>query len=206
MSSMYAQCSEQYWKERKKTNTKINIRTLMTSILLFMGMYGIRIRRIRQIKRIQAEEEERIQYRKRQLETLIRPNPTEDHYRTCEIQISHSIKMECNNLCTHERKSIPRPVMHEACIQGCTSSITPSAISGCRQVSEEDVYRKYGNQGYAQCSRFQNVDPRPDVYSTCRKYHREGLKKGRLVGYITMDEILNNEFNELRRQLEVEGN
>jgi len=200
---MYSQCSQQYWKERRKTSSKINVRTVITSLSIlfsFMAILGIRIRHEQRIK----AQEERIEQRKRKLENLTRPNPTEDHYRTCEIRTSHATKMECNDLCRNERKSIPRPVMHEACIHGCTSSITASALSGCRQASEDDVYRKYGNQAYAQCSRFQNMDPRPDVYSTCRKYHREGIKRGRILGSTAMNEILNEEYTELRRRFEVE--
>lgn len=167
-----------------------------------MGMIGIRIRHKRHIK--VQEQIERAEKRKRRLDNLTRPMPTEEHYRKCEAQVSQVLKMECNELCTHERKSIPRPVMHEACVHGCTSSITASSLSGCRQASEEDVFRKYGNQAYAQCGRFQNIDPRPDVYSTCRKYHREGIKKGRGIGFSVMDAILDEEFLELRRRFEME--
>jgi hypothetical protein len=48
------------------------------------------------------------------------------------------------------------------------------------------------------------MDPRPDVYSTCRKYHREGIKRGRIVGSTAMNEILNEEYTELRRRFEME--
>jgi len=201
--SMYAQCSEQYWKERRKDHSKIKFQTLITIlsvILSFLGVVGIRWRHQR---RIQLREE-KAEQRKRRLESLVRPNPTEDHYKRCEVEISTSLQLECNDICNHERKSIPRPLMHEACIHGCASSISASALSGCRQASEDDVFRKYGNQAYTQCSRFQNTDPRPDVYSTCRKYHREGARKGRLIGFLKMDEILNGEFVDLRRKYEME--
>jgi hypothetical protein len=40
------------------------------------------------------------------------------------------------------------------------------------------------------------------VYSTCRKYHREGVKRGRILGMEKLDEILDKELNELRIKFE----
>ena len=65
---------------------------------------------------------------------------------------------------------------------------------GCREGTEEDAFRKTRTEGHNSCSRYADIDPKPDVQSTCRKYHRGGTKRGWQMGTEFMDGILNAEW------------
>ena len=36
---------------------------------------------------------------------------------------------------------------------------------------EENVFEVVGVLAHSHCSKFQNIDPKPDVIAMCRKYH-----------------------------------
>ncbi len=74
-----------------------------------------------------------------------------------------------------------------------------STSLGCRgKVStEEEVFQEIGGLAYVHCSKFQATDPKPDVFATCRKYHRAGTKNGFQLGMGAMKNILDEEWERM---------
>jgi hypothetical protein len=42
------------------------------------------------------------------------------------------------------------------------------------------------------------MDPKPDVFATCRKYHRAGTKQGFRLGIDAMKSVLDEEWEGLK--------
>lgn len=63
-----------------------------------------------------------------------------------------------------------------------------------RRVStEEELFQEIGGLAYIHCSKFQ----KPDVFATCRKYHRAGTKNGFQMGVNTMNNVLDEEWKDI---------
>ncbi|KAL7523137.1 hypothetical protein ACHAWF_000392, partial [Thalassiosira exigua] len=60
--------------------------------------------------------------------------------------------------------------------------------------TEEDVFKEMGGLAYVHCAKFQTIDPKPDVFATCRKYHRAGTKKGFHSGFGALNAVLDEEW------------
>jgi len=66
---------------------------------------------------------------------------------------------------------------------------------GCRgKVStEEELFQEIGGLAYIHCSKFQ----KPDVFATCRKYHRAGTKNGFRMGVNAIGSVLDEEWKDI---------
>ncbi len=191
---MYSGSSEQYWNKRKKTNPfKIRAMALTGFIALCLI---VSTSRSRSRKRYEVEQ------RRRALELSHRPMATENHISLCESNMRDALRIECDELCSSEIASIPRPTMYQSCHHGCSRAFYSAAVVGCREGTEEDAFRKINAEGHNSCSRYANVDPRPDVQSTCKKYHRDGTKRGWHMGTEFIDSILNAEWNKRKADTE----
>jgi hypothetical protein len=69
-------------------------------------------------------------------------------------------------------------------------------------VSEEDAFQDVGVLAHEHCSKFQSVDPKPDVFATCRKYHRAGTKAGFRMGLEAMKNVLEEEWESIQAERE----
>lgn len=191
---MYSDCSTNYWNKRKTSDSKwkvwiIFVVLILTLILLVKNthknrQYGIKQRMI-------------IEDRKN-----TRPSPTEEEYRLCETNMRDISPIECAKLCHNEVGSIPRPLMYETCIHGCSRSLYSAAVIGCREGSIEKAFQIENQQQAANsCSRFHQVEPQPYVISTCRKYYREGTKTGRNLGYDFINKLIDRKWSRIRNEI-----
>ena len=195
---MYAGCSEQYWKERKRANPSKWRNTAIFTIILLSSI-GIISQHKRQ--KVFNEKQKRLLKEK----SLFRPIASDEDYLSCGSNVQSEVSSECSALCNNERKSIPRPTMYHACIHGCTSSFEPSILVGCQEASEEEVFRKVGSLSQAHCSRYLDSQPKPEVFSTCRKYHREGTKRGYRIGHKRINDLLDARWLMFKNQYEKDG-
>ena len=194
--SIYASSSDSYWKERQKKNEKkSSFLTAGIVILSFLAIAG-------SILYIQNKREPSLNTSTlTQRQDLQQTNET--HWKQCESRVNS--RQECTTICQPERNSIQRKTMHQACLHGCHHAHVASTALGCRgkveegkerrrkELSEEDVFQEIGVLAYEHCSKFQSVDPKPDAFATCRKYHRAGTKQGFRMGKDSMKYILDKE-------------
>jgi len=191
--SIYSNCSDSYWKERQKRNPKSPFSIAIVSVLGFLAVTGSF--HYYQRKRNSAEV---VLIQRRSL------NETSDvHWKQCESRVNS--RQECTSICQPERNSIQRKTMHQACLHGCQMAHVASTALGCRgkeepkksprtEVSEEDAMQEIGVMAFDHCSKFQGVEPKPDVFATCRKYHRAGTKQGFRMGTDAMKNVLDEEW------------
>ncbi len=194
---MYSDCSSKYWKQRQKPNTlKLKIITssiLLGTIFLLIGHHSHQRHKERETKRILEE-------RRRNT----RPNATEVQYELCESNMRDRADIECMQLCKEEITSVPRPTMYQSCIHGCARSFLSGALGGCRAESMEiiDLERdEQANKALVSCSRYQRVEPQPYVFTTCRKYFREGELKGKKAGHGLINSLIDKEWERIRNEV-----
>lgn len=201
--SIYANSSDQYWRERKKKDAKHKILVAVALSVLLLCAVTARTSSVRTRRAREEEAETAKLARRRLLQT--RPNATEAHVGQCEGRIRDTARGgtdECGALCGNERNSIPRPTMHQACLHGCLGALSEAAEEGCREDgTEEGAFGRAGS-AHEQCSKFQNTLPKPEVFSTCRKYFREGARRGYTMGREYLDDILDAEWAVRRSWLE----
>ncbi|KAL7462993.1 hypothetical protein ACHAXS_003366 [Conticribra weissflogii] len=191
--SIYSDSSDSYWKERQKKNPKSTFSIACVCILGFLAVAGSFY--YHQRKRNSAEG---VLSQRRSL------HETSDvHWKQCETRVNS--RQECTSICQPERNSIQRKTMHQACLHGCQTAHVASTALGCRGkeesakssrrvVSEEDAMQEIGVLAFDHCSKFQGVEPKPDVFATCRKYHRAGTKQGFRMGIDAMKNVLDEEW------------
>lgn len=189
---MYANCSEQYWKERKKSNL-YRSQSVLIAVIILTVLVGVIV------QTSHKKRDQEVQKRWLVDQSWIRPSATETHYIQCESNMRYSTQRECLGICSSELMSIPRPTIHQACSQGCTNSFLSAAVVGCREGPEDDAHKKALIRVHETCERYQNT---PRVLSTCRKYYREGTKKGRLKGNTFINNLLDDELANQRRNFE----
>ena len=203
---MYSDCSSKYWKQRRKPNANkiklISILSFLTTILLLIGYQrNIQYRRFQETQRL-LEEQNRIRN--------IRPNATDVQYQLCESNMRDRMDVECIQLCKDEIVSVPRPTMYQSCVHGCSRSYLPAARNGCQMggvssvetsSSSEIFDDQSSSKAMISCSRFQRVEPQPYVFSTCRKYFREGSIKGRKMGYELINGLIDAEWKRIRNEV-----
>uniref|UniRef100_A0A7S4MWD0 Uncharacterized protein n=1 Tax=Odontella aurita TaxID=265563 RepID=A0A7S4MWD0_9STRA len=203
--SIYANSSEQYWRERKKKDGKRRILIVVALSFLLLCAVSLKVSSAK-TRRAKQEDAESAKLARRKL-LLIRPNATEAHVQQCEARIHENARGgadECDSLCNNERNSLPRPTMHQACLHACQGSLSKAAEEGCRENgTEEGAFGRAGS-AYEKCFKFQNTLPKPEVFSTCRKYFREGVRRGYHMGRDYLDDILNTEWDVRRGWLEDE--
>ena len=123
---------------------------------------------------------------------------TEMHWKLCESNVDS--QKECTAICQPERNSVQRKMMHQACLHGCQQAHVALTALSCRgKVKlEEDVFVEIGGLAYVHCAKFQATDPKPEVFATCRKYHRAGVKNGFRMGLDAMKDVLDEEWLETK--------
>ena len=190
-STMYAESSNEYWRQRRKSNPYRLKVLLSAGTMFFLLVLGISDRLVSNSQKRKKDEEIRILKE----QTLIRPTATDRHFSVCNDNMRDSALRECSSVCANEYMTLPKPLMYQACIHGCTTSFVSAALIGCQNFgSEEDAVRKNSVDTYKACSRYQHSDPRPHVLSVCRKYHREGTKFGRNKAVTFLNSLLDAEL------------
>jgi hypothetical protein len=195
MSSIYADSSNVYWKNRQKKQNKW-LTCITAAVLAFIAIFGV--------VRITNKQNPKNLSQRRSLEQT-----NERHWIECEARVNS--RQECTDICQPERNSIQRKTMHQSCIHGCQQAHVASTALGCRgktdgkgkhrkHVSEEDVFQDVGVLAHEHCSKFQSVDPKPDVFATCRKYHRAGTKQGWRSGVAAMNAVLDEEWESIKTE------
>ena len=178
---MYAGTSEQYWKQRKKTSPLKSPRNILGLIILIsVGII------ITSNARQSREEQKRVLLAER----VTRPTLTEGDYGLCEVNMRDALRIECDEICNDEVKSVPRPTMYSSCHHGCSRSFYSAAVAGCREGSKSDAITKVNSESHSSCSRYLNVNPRPSVQLLCKKYYKEGTERGWKLGNEFIKNIL----------------
>ena len=189
--SIYSNSSDTYWKERQQTNKNKLLGSSKTSLLFIASIVIFAV-----VAAILHNRHSNNNNNSNQMLTQRRSidQTTEVHWKQCEAKVNS--KQECTTICQPERISIHRKTMHQACLHGCQQAHATSTTLSCRGKvsSEEEVFQEIGGMSYIHCSKFQSTDPKPDVFATCRKYHRAGTKAGFRMGTETMNNILNEEW------------
>lgn len=194
--SIYANSSESYWKERQKKPEKSPAQKVLSIVLLvFVVCVGSAL----YVKNKRNSNIRIVQRRSLHEATL-------DQKKECESKVNS--RQECTTICLPERNSIHRKTMHQACLHGCQKAHAASTALGCRGMSdekrpkqkhgdltEEDIFEVVGVLAYSHCSEYQSVNPKPEVFATCRKYHRAGTKQGFRLGIEAMNEVLDEEWS-----------
>ncbi len=197
---MYSDCSTKYWKQRgqKPNSLKVKIiyvSTFICAFILLIGWHGYQNH-----KRHNEREIQRLLNEQRR---NTRPNATEIQSKLCESNMRDRVDTECTQLCKNEILSVPRPTMYQSCVHGCSRSFFAAAIIGCRMGTVDQALENGGlsSKAMISCSRFQRVEPQPYVFSTCRKYFREGTIQGRNVGNELINSLIDSEWNRIRNEV-----
>mmetsp|Transcript_4063 Transcript_4063/g.9137 ORF Transcript_4063/g.9137 Transcript_4063/m.9137 type:complete len:191 (-) Transcript_4063:979-1551(-) len=188
--SMYASSSNSYWDERQKKDEKKSPFLIASIVVLVVVVSAGAI-----IQNKRNDSSHILTQRRTHDQT------NETHWEECESRVNS--KQECTSICLPERNSIQRKTMHPACLKGCQDAHVASTALSCRGKvsSEEDLFKEIGGLAYVHCSKFQLVNPKPEVFATCRKYHRAGTKRGFRMGIAAMKEVLDEEWLEMKDEL-----
>ena len=184
---MYSNTSNSYWKERQN---KTNRSPLLAATLVVIALVaGTLLHRRYSTASLYNND---LLTQRRTVEQT-----TDTHWKQCESQVNS--KNECTIICQPERNSIQRKTMHQACLHGCIQAHVTATTLSCRgKVStEEELFQEIGGLAYIHCSKFQSTEPKPDVFATCRKYHRAGTKAGFQMGVNTMNNVLDEEWKDI---------
>mmetsp|Transcript_17499 Transcript_17499/g.27439 ORF Transcript_17499/g.27439 Transcript_17499/m.27439 type:complete len:223 (-) Transcript_17499:221-889(-) len=193
MSSIYADSSNIYWKNRQNRQNKL-LTFIAIAVLALVAIFGV----------VHVTNKTNELSQRRSLEQT-----NETHWAECEARVNS--RQECTDICQSERNSIQRKTMHQSCIHGCQQAHVASTALSCRgktdgkgrnrkAVTEEDVFQDVGVLAHKHCSKFQSVDPKPDVFATCRKYHRAGTKQGYSLGIAAMTAVLEEEWESIKAE------
>lgn len=200
--SIYADSSESYWKERQKKPDKRSSLTnagIVLFVLVALSSSALYVKnRVNPTNGVLSQ--------RRNLHEA-----TSDQRKECESRVN--TRQECTSICLPERNSIQRKTMHQACLHGCQQAHAASTALGCRgktekdkskqkpvDLTEEEVFEVVGVLAYSHCSKFQSVDPKPDVFATCRKYHRAGTKQGFRLGIEAINNVLDEEWASVKME------
>ena len=187
--SIYANSSDSYWKERQRKHDKQSpLLFVAGAVFLAVAVGGFVHNRHSSASRILTQ--------RRALDQT-----TEIHRKECESRVNS--RQDCTAICQPERNSIQRKTMHQACLHGCQQAHVASTAVTCRGkvLSEEEVFGEIGGLAYVHCSKFQATQPKPEVFATCRKYHRAGIKNGFRMGMDAMNDILDEEWQEMKERV-----
>lgn len=193
---MYAACSEQYWKRKTAKPFSFNTSIFVVLLLVSSIIIGVTVKKSSGF--LSKREEHRILTG---FENTSRPVATKENFHQCEVAARDFLRVECEELCKGESMSIPRPVMFRSCQDGCLRSFYTAAIVGCHEGTEDEAFRKTNIQSHLACSTYDNVDPRPNVQSTCKKYYRLGTKRGWQLGFDLIQKILDGKLIEEKNNL-----
>lgn len=190
---MYSVNSEEYWKKSKKgkhfTNTQIVLLLVITIIL------GITLQPVI-YPRSQKLNDNEIQ--RLLAENIPRPQASNEQYTLCETNMRDILRTECDSMCSSEAQSLPRPTMYRSCHHGCSRAFYSAAIIGCKSESETEAFSKMNREANNSCSRYMHIEPKPEVQSTCRKYYREGTKRGHKIGSDFINNVIDIKWKEMK--------
>ena len=188
--SIYANSSDSYWKERQKKSNASRSSLVIAGMVIFAIVAGA-ILHNKHSSSTSSSTNQILTQRRAMDQT------TDIHWKQCESRVNS--QQECTTICQPERNSIHRKTMHQACLHGCQQAHVSSTAMSCRGKvsSEEEVFQEIGGLAYVHCSKFQSIDPKPDVFATCRKYHRAGTKNGFRMGIKTMRDVLDEEWADI---------
>ena len=195
--SIYATTSDSYWKKSHKKNDSKSPFLIASVVIFALVAFSCSILHIQN----RRSPTTKILTQRRSLHEA-----TDIQWRECESRVNS--RQQCTSICQPERNSIQRKTMLQACLHGCQTAheastalgcrgqdtSTPSSSSSKRELSEEDVFQEIGVLAFDHCSKFQGVDPKPNVFATCRKYHRAGTKQGFRMGMSAMNDVLDEEW------------
>ena len=185
--SLYANSSEQYWNSRKKNKENSFGKKMISAFFIAGVMLG-------SVLCISGLGTDNIGERKlRDIENLPRPTITEQHLKKCATYFKNN-QNQCLSICNDQRKKHPRPTMHQACMHGCNNAYSLASESGCKQTNRENASNDIGKLGYKHCAKFQNMLPKPEIFSVCRKYHTVGGEHGFSSGEIFMKDMILSEW------------
>eukprot|EP01083_Nonionella_stella_P198319 728217_1 len=177
--SMYANSGDSYWKKKPEKKKP----PLLIAVIVVLAVVAGAILHNKHSAASRTLTQRRT-----------REQTNETHWKQCESRVSS--RQECTSICQPERNSIHRKTMHQACLHGCQQAHVSSTALSCRGKvsSEEEIFQEIGGLAYIHCAKFQATDPKPDVFATCRKYHRAGTKKGFRMGSESLKDILDEEW------------
>lgn len=187
---MYSGNSEQYWKRSKKEKLLNKKIAALIPISIILGVIG------KCILYPASRDPTDVDIQRMLLENVPRPLATTEQHALCETNMRDALRIECDTMCLSEAQSIPRPIMYHSCHHGCSRAIYQAAIMGCKDLSVDETFSKMNQESFNSCSRYMTTDPKPDVQSTCRKYYREGTKKGRQMGYEFISNLIDVEWED----------
>ena len=169
--SMYANSSEQYWKQRRKPSLWYKrlhvVRMIIMIIILLIIIICYSLRRSSKHEPLPIIDQ--------------RPNITDAHIQKCTKSL-FSKHDECVFVCNKERETVPRPISYQACLNGCRATLSVSIGNGCRGGTFDDNMKEITSTAHKSCYRYQNMIPKPELYSMCRKYHKIGADRGFEMG------------------------
>lgn len=159
--SIYADSSQKYWTTKKKSK-QVAGRTLvyvLAIIFILSCVSWYKLSSSTDVQRRSLVEDE--------------SNYPMENRKRCLLFFKTN-QNQCQKLCADERKRSPRPTMLQACMYGCSNGHLYGAERGCtiEDNSEIDIApNEISNIGYQQCKKYQDIIPRPEIFSTCRNYH-----------------------------------
>ena len=189
---MYDNCSEQYWKNKKKRRQRPGV-ILIASLgflLLLVSAVLVATRSRSTSAKGDSKVEDLLPLRQRKLVA------SEVHFKICAEHfktIQNSAQNECLMICSEERTSVPRPTMYQACIHGCNNALFRSAEISCNGGTQEKVFDEVELHSYRHCSRFEGLRPRIELVSTCRKYYDIASKQGFVSAKTKLEKILESD-------------
>jgi hypothetical protein len=119
---------------------------------------------------------------------------TQPQIQRCSNQF-RKVQAQCALICTEQRLSLPRPTVHQACMQGCLRGLPPAAEMACQGKSKYEVESTTKASDHGHCSKFQNMRPKPVLFSTCRKYYELSANQGYEMGLSFMESLLESDFS-----------
>jgi len=179
---MYSRSSESYWQASQKRKTGKDKLNKRINVLLFMSILVLITRILFSRGR---DENDRIPVRK----------PCPDLTEADIIKCSSHFKIargtrECSDLCRDARQMVPRPVMYQSCVHGCSGALYSAAINGCSGGSREENIQQLAQHGYKECAKYQNILPKPDIFTQCRKQYGLATERGYELGRTWISELL----------------
>ena len=202
--SMYSNNSQQYWNCKKKKNgykdyyTTTNIMVILLFILLAFIASSIYNKSDASAIVITTAFEHTKQRKDKDIKNCIKDinkynnnKNNEECSILCNNDINNKNELKSSGSMTSQllqrRKDInPRmsTILYQSCYHGCNVGYKSSLEIGCNSISNEgDGYEIVNSNdeikdGYNECLKYQNILPKPDIFTVCREYYITGTKKG----------------------------
>uniref|UniRef100_A0A7S2LGP0 Uncharacterized protein n=1 Tax=Leptocylindrus danicus TaxID=163516 RepID=A0A7S2LGP0_9STRA len=192
--SLYANSSEQYWNSRKKSKENSLIKKIIPAVIA-----GVLLASVLYISSLNGGH--KVGDRKlMDIEDLPQPNVTREHHKKCEAYFKNN-QNQCLSICNDQRKKHPRPTMHQACMHGCNNAYSLGSESGCKKIHRGKASNDVGKHGYKHCAKYQNMLPKPEIFSVCRKYHTVGGEQGFIAGEKFINDMILSEWDRKKEEM-----